>query len=105
MAVGGNLDAALANGISPTEVKTKAFVLCSGLAGLAGILVVCQEGSVYSTSGAKMELETIAAAVSGGCTLLSPNLGTKEWQRYLSSFTKKTKTACRWDKPCCTSTK
>lgn len=69
MAVGGNLDAALANGVSPAVVKIKAFMLCSGLAGLAGILVVCQEGSVYSTSGAKMELETIAAAVIGGCTL------------------------------------
>ncbi|MFV0245124.1 MAG: ABC transporter permease [Qingshengfaniella sp.] len=69
LAVGGNADAALANGISPVGIKIKAFVLCSGLAGLAGILVVCQEGSVYSTSGVKMELETIAAAVIGGCTL------------------------------------
>lgn len=69
MAVGGNADAALANGISPAVVKIKAFMLCSGLAGLAGILVVCQEGSVYSTSGVKMELEAIAAAVIGGCTL------------------------------------
>lgn len=69
LAVGGNSDAALANGVSPTRTKIKAFVLCSGLAGLAGILVTCQEGSVYATSGVKMELETIAAAVIGGCTL------------------------------------
>lgn len=69
LAVGGNADAALANGVSPNATKIKAFMLCSGLAGLAGVLITCQEGSVYSTSGVKMELETIAAAVIGGCTL------------------------------------
>lgn len=69
LAVGGDANAALANGVSPALVKIKAFIICSGLAGLAGVLVVCQEGSVYSTSGVRMELETIAAAVIGGCTL------------------------------------
>lgn len=68
-AVGGNADAALANGISPGWVKTRAFVICATLAGLSGLLVTCQEGAVYSTSGAKFELESIAAAVIGGCTL------------------------------------
>lgn len=69
MAVGGNADAALANGIAPAMVKTKAFVICAVLAGLSGILIACQTGSVYSTSGMRVELETIAAAVVGGCTL------------------------------------
>ncbi len=69
LAVGGDADAALANGISPASVKIRTFMLCSGLAGLAAVLVTCQEGAVYSTSGVKMELETIAAAVIGGCTL------------------------------------
>jgi simple sugar transport system permease protein/ribose transport system permease protein len=68
-AVGGNALAALANGISPDAVRIRAFVLCSALAGLAGVLIVFQEGSVYSTSGIKMELESIAACVIGGCTL------------------------------------
>lgn len=68
-AVGGNTDAALANGISPASVKIRAFIVCSFLAGLSGILVTCQEGAVYSTSGSKFELESIAAAVIGGCTL------------------------------------
>ena len=67
--VGGNTDAALANGISPASVKIRAFIVCSVLAGLSGILVTCQEGAVYSTSGSKFELESIAAAVIGGCTL------------------------------------
>ena len=69
LAVGGEPGAALANGVSLAATKTKAFVICSGLAGLAGILVVCQEGAIYGTSGVKLELETIAAAVIGGCTL------------------------------------
>lgn len=68
-AVGGNATAALANGVSPGWVKTKAFVLCALLAGLSGVMVTCQEGSVYGTSGLKLELETIAAAVIGGCSL------------------------------------
>lgn len=68
-AVGGNAAAALANGVPPGAVKAKAFVLCSFLAGVSGVMVACQEGSVYSTSGTTMELETIAAAVIGGCTL------------------------------------
>ncbi len=68
-AVGGNHDAALANGIPADWVKIRAFMLCSALAGLSGVLIVCQEGSVYSTSGVKMELESIAACVIGGCSL------------------------------------
>jgi len=68
-AVGGSTTAALANGVSPVATKLKAFIICSFLAGLSGVLVACQEGSVYSTSGVQMELETIAAAVIGGCTL------------------------------------
>ena len=69
LAVGGDPAAASANGISPSRVKMTAFMLCSLLAGIAGILVTCQEGAVYSTSGKLLELETIAAAVMGGCTL------------------------------------
>jgi simple sugar transport system permease protein/ribose transport system permease protein len=68
-AVGGNAASALANGVSPASVKTRAFVLCSGLAGLSAIVIVLQDGSVYATSGVRMELETVAAAVIGGCSL------------------------------------
>lgn len=68
-AVGGNATAALANGISPDAVRIRAFMLCSALAGVSGLLILAQDGSVYSTSGIKMELETIAACVIGGCSL------------------------------------
>lgn len=68
-AVGGEPESARANGVSPEKIKTISFMICSALAGLAGILIVCQEGEIYSTSGKLLELETIAAAVIGGCTL------------------------------------
>lgn len=67
--VGGNADAALANGIPTDWVKIRTFMLCSALAGFSGVLIVCQEGSVYATSGVKMELESIAACVIGGCSM------------------------------------
>ena len=69
LAVGGDLNSALANGIAAVKVKIATFVICSVLAGIAGIIVTCQEGNVYSSSGQLVELDTIAAAVIGGCTL------------------------------------
>lgn len=67
--VGGEPQSAAANGISPARVKIIAFSLCSSLAALAAVVAVCREGTIYATSGKLMELETIAAAVIGGCTL------------------------------------
>jgi ribose/xylose/arabinose/galactoside ABC-type transport system permease subunit len=69
LAVGGNSTSALANGVSSSSVKTRAFIICSALAGVSAILTVCQDNAIYSTSGVRLELETIAAAVIGGCTL------------------------------------
>lgn len=69
LSVGGEPESAAANGISVTRVKLKAFAICSALAAVAAVVAVCREGTVYATSGKLMELETIAAAVIGGCTL------------------------------------
>lgn len=69
VAVGGDANSAAANGISPARVKVIAFAISSGLAGLAAVMTVCRDGTVYSTSGRLMELETIAAAVIGGAAL------------------------------------
>lgn len=84
VSVGGNSDSAAANGISPARVKIIAFAICSGLAGLAGIMAVCREGTIYSTSGRLMELETIAAAVIGGAAL-SGGVGSV-WGAVLGAF-------------------
>ncbi|WP_162950101.1 ABC transporter permease [Rhizobium jaguaris] len=69
LAVGGEPESALANGVSPAKVKIIAFIICSVLAGLAGLVATCASGSVYSSSGKLMELDTIAACVIGGCSL------------------------------------
>src|SRR5438132_86037 len=51
LAVGGEPESALANGVSPGRVKAIVFVLCFVLAGLSGIVATCESGSVYSSSG------------------------------------------------------
>jgi len=69
VAVGGDPQTALSQGISPVKIKMIAFIICSLLAGLSGIITTSINGSVYASSGKGAELETIAAAVIGGCSL------------------------------------
>ena len=69
-AVGGETSVALATGVPAGAVKTWAFVICSGLAGFAGIITAASLSSVSTTTATAMELESIAAAVIGGCLLL-----------------------------------
>jgi len=68
-AVGRDPASAITCGVSPVKVKMIAFIVCSFLAGFVGIIIACQEWEIYSTSGTNLELETIAAAVIGGCVL------------------------------------
>lgn len=69
LAAGGNLESAESRGVHTDRVKTAAFVLCSLLAGFAGILTLCNHPQTHVTLGENMELEAIAAAVIGGCLL------------------------------------
>lgn len=69
LAVGGNAPSAASRGVKVGSVKTLAFVLCSVLSGLAGIITVCQLPSTNVTIGTDVELEAIAAAVIGGALL------------------------------------
>jgi len=84
LAVGRDPASALSCGVSPERIKTTVFVICSGLAGLAGIIVACQESEIYATTANTLELETIAAAVIGGC-LLSGGIGSI-WGALLGIF-------------------
>jgi len=84
LAVGRDPASALTCGISSGKIKTVVFVICSFLAGLAGIIVACQEGEIYSSTANTMELETIAAAVIGGC-MLSGGIGSI-WGAILGIF-------------------
>jgi simple sugar transport system permease protein len=66
-AVGGNKEVARAMGINVDRVKLTNFILCAGLAGLAGTISASRFHTVAATTGVGLELEAIAAAVIGGC--------------------------------------
>jgi simple sugar transport system permease protein len=68
-ATGGQIDAANALGIPTASVKMFCFVLCSLLAGFAGIIQVLRLGSPLPSLGEGLELQAVAAAVIGGTSL------------------------------------
>jgi ribose transport system permease protein len=69
-AIGSNETAARYSGIATDRYKVLAYVLCSGLAALFGILELMQNNSAQpSTAGEFYELYAIAGAVLGGCSL------------------------------------
>jgi ribose/xylose/arabinose/galactoside ABC-type transport system permease subunit len=68
-AVGGNADAAKVAGIRVNWVLISAFLLCSGLTALSGILLTARVASGEATLGTSFVLLSIAAAVLGGTSL------------------------------------
>ncbi|MFV0384331.1 ABC transporter permease [Paracoccus sp. (in: a-proteobacteria)] len=68
-ATGGNREAARDMGINTTLVKTLCFVLCSLLAGFAGMIQTFRIQAIVPTMGTGFELTAIAAAVIGGAAL------------------------------------
>lgn len=68
-ATGGFLPAAQAMGIPTARVKIAAFMLCSMLAGFAGMIQVLRLGSPLPSIGEGWELQAVAAAVIGGAAL------------------------------------
>lgn len=69
-AVGGNPEAARRAGINVTAVRILAFVTCSTLAGVGGILAASRLAAVnQSSGGSDILLMAIAAAVIGGTSL------------------------------------
>lgn len=73
-ATGGFLPAAQAMGIPTARVKIACFMLCSMLAGFAGMIQVLRLGSPLPSIGEGWELQAVAAAVIGG-TALSGGVG------------------------------
>ncbi len=70
MAIGSNVDAARYSGINTDRVTTMAYVICSTLAGIGGMLFVLDVNQAQPSSfGNFYELYAIAAAVLGGCSL------------------------------------
>jgi simple sugar transport system permease protein len=68
-AVGDEPLSAFSRGISTVKIKWIAFMICSSLAGLAGMATVCNTGAAHPTLGQQLELESIAATVVGGVVL------------------------------------
>lgn len=70
LAVGGNREAARRAGINVRRIYMSAFVLCSTLAALGGVLSAARLGSSSQQAGAgDVNLNAIAAAVIGGTSL------------------------------------
>lgn len=69
-AVGGNSEAARRAGINVAWMKVSAFVICSGMAAISGILAASYTGKVSPGSGGGNELlYAVGAAVIGGTSL------------------------------------
>lgn len=69
-AVGSNERAAFLSGVAVGRVKVIVFCLSGLLVGLAGLLLLSSLGAGDAQSGTGLELQAIAAAVIGGCSLL-----------------------------------
>lgn len=69
-AVGGNTEAARRSGINVKQVRLMAFVICSSLAAVAGLIFVSRANSVSPTTGGNATLlYAVGAAVIGGTSL------------------------------------
>ena len=69
LATGGAADSAESRGVRTDRVKITTFMICSLLAGFAGIVTLADRPQTHVTIGDLLELEAIAAAVVGGCLL------------------------------------
>ena len=70
LALGRNEEAARYSGVRTQKLLLLAYVLCSVVAGLGGVLLALETNTVQpDVQGNYMELYAIAAAVLGGCSL------------------------------------
>jgi D-xylose transport system permease protein len=70
-ATGGNPEAARRAGVGVNSIRTWAFVICSAVSGLAGIIYVSQLGGITTNiNGGQYVLFAVAAAVIGGTSLM-----------------------------------
>lgn len=68
-AVGGNMNAAIASGVSVYWTKTLCYTISGVLAGLAGIIFTSKTGSAQSNIGIGYETDAVAACVLGGVSM------------------------------------
>ena len=68
-AIGGNLQAATVSGVRTKTYLVLAYVLCSVLASVSGLVLTAQIGSGQAVINSQLTLESIAAAVIAGVSL------------------------------------
>ena len=68
-AIGSNPDAARVAGLPIKRDVFTAFVLCGGLAGLAGFMFLVRFGNITVTAAQGLELQVVAAVVVGGVNI------------------------------------
>jgi ribose/xylose/arabinose/galactoside ABC-type transport system permease subunit len=68
-ALGGNEEATRLSGINPSTVRLIAYMVSAGLASIAGIIYAGYINEGAPSTGSGYELDAIAAAVIGGCSL------------------------------------
>lgn len=69
-AIGSNPDAAIQAGLPTKQLVFWSFVGSGALAGLAGFVFMARVGTISATAGSGLELESVAAAVVGGVSIL-----------------------------------
>ena len=68
-ATGGNREAAFLSGVPVERIIASTYVVCGGLAGVAGVMLAARLQSGQPTAGEFYELTAIAAVVLGGASL------------------------------------
>lgn len=68
-AVGSNPEAAHIAGFPSQRIVLIAFILCGGLAGLAGFMFLARFGNITVSAGIGLELASVAAVVVGGVNI------------------------------------
>lgn len=68
-AIGGNPKAARLSGINERSTLMAAYILCSGLTAISGLLLTARLSTGEANIGASLPLESIAACVIGGVSL------------------------------------
>ena len=68
-AVGSNSESARLSGINVVSTQIKAYLICDGMAGLAGVILAARLLSGQTSAGVGYEFEGIFASVIGGVSL------------------------------------
>ncbi|VVE50121.1 ABC transporter permease [Pandoraea capi] len=68
--IGSNMSAAGLVGVPVRRAGMAAYALCGAFAGAAGVLLLARSGSAVAVDGNGMEMQSIAACVIGGISLM-----------------------------------